>query len=67
MSNYRRLYYSASPLNCYVYDSVPTSEWDETMNKMRAVFRAVTMAGLEGAIMSAVKVVMLDNYDQNRF
>ena len=33
-----------------VYDSVPTSEWDETMNKARAVFRAVTMAeaGLEG-------------------
>lgn len=33
-----------------VYDSVPRSEWDETMNKARAVFRAVTMAeaGLEG-------------------
>jgi anthranilate synthase component 1 len=33
-----------------VYDSVPSSEWDETMNKARAVFRAVTMAeaGLEG-------------------
>ncbi len=33
-----------------VYDSVPQSEWDETMNKGRAVFRAVTMAeaGLEG-------------------
>lgn len=33
-----------------VYDSIPTSEWDETMNKARAVFRAVTMAeaGLEG-------------------
>lgn len=33
-----------------VYDSVPTSEWDETMNKGRAIFRAVTMveAGLEG-------------------
>jgi anthranilate synthase component I len=27
-----------------VYDSVPQSEWDETMNKGRAVFRAVTMA-----------------------
>lgn len=27
-----------------VADSVPTSEWDETMNKGRAVFRAVAMA-----------------------
>jgi anthranilate synthase component 1 len=27
-----------------VYDSVPSREWDETMNKGRAVFRAVTMA-----------------------
>jgi anthranilate synthase component 1 len=27
-----------------VYDSVPKSEWDETMNKGRAVFRAVAMA-----------------------
>ncbi len=34
-----------------VYDSVPRSEWDETMNKGRAVFRAVAMAeqGLDGA------------------
>ena len=34
-----------------VYDSVPRSEWEETMNKGRAVFRAVSMAeaGLEGA------------------
>ena len=33
-----------------VYDSVPQSEWDETMNKARAVFRAAAMAeaGLEG-------------------
>jgi len=33
-----------------VYDSVPRSEWEETMNKGRAVFRAVSMAeaGLEG-------------------
>ncbi len=33
-----------------VYDSVPRNEWDETMNKGRAVFRAVAMAeaGLEG-------------------
>jgi anthranilate synthase component 1 len=27
-----------------VHDSVPTSEWEETLNKGRAVFRAVTMA-----------------------
>lgn len=27
-----------------VYDSIPQSEWDETMNKGRAVFRAVSMA-----------------------
>ena len=27
-----------------VYDSVPQNEWDETMNKGRAVFRAVAMA-----------------------
>lgn len=27
-----------------VYDSVPRNEWDETMNKGRAVFRAVSMA-----------------------
>lgn len=27
-----------------VYDSVPQSEWDETMNKGRAIFRAVSMA-----------------------
>ncbi|NOR80476.1 MAG: anthranilate synthase component I, partial [Methyloprofundus sp.] len=33
-----------------VYDSVPRNEWDETMNKGRAIFRAVTMAeaGLTG-------------------
>jgi len=33
-----------------VYDSVPQNEWDETMNKGRAVFRAVAMAeaGLNG-------------------
>ncbi|NOQ35192.1 MAG: anthranilate synthase component I [Methylococcaceae bacterium] len=33
-----------------VYDSVPQNEWDETMNKGRAVFRAVAMAeaGLAG-------------------
>jgi anthranilate synthase component 1 len=33
-----------------VYDSVPINEWDETMNKGRAVFRAVAMAeaGLDG-------------------
>lgn len=33
-----------------VYDSVPSREWDETMNKGRAVFRAVAMAeaGLDG-------------------
>lgn len=33
-----------------VYDSVPKNEWDETMNKGRAVFRAVAMAeaGLDG-------------------
>lgn len=33
-----------------VYDSVPALEWAETMNKGRAVFRAVTMAegGLDG-------------------
>ncbi|MBM4206501.1 MAG: anthranilate synthase component I [Gammaproteobacteria bacterium] len=32
-----------------VYDSIPKNEWDETMNKGRAVFRAVSMAeaGLE--------------------
>jgi len=27
-----------------VYDSVPKNEWDETMNKGRAIFRAVEMA-----------------------
>ncbi|MGE0080152.1 MAG: anthranilate synthase component I [Thiohalomonadaceae bacterium] len=33
-----------------VYDSVPEKEWEETMNKGRAVFRAVQMAeaGLDG-------------------
>lgn len=33
-----------------VYDSVPENEWEETMNKGRAIFRAVSMAeaGLEG-------------------
>ena len=33
-----------------VADSVPQSEWDETMNKGRAIFRAVAMAthGLDG-------------------
>jgi anthranilate synthase component 1 len=35
-----------------VYDSIPQSEWDETMNKGRAVFRAVAMAeaGLNGSV-----------------
>ena len=34
-----------------VYDSIPQNEWDETMNKGRAVFRAVAMAeaGLDGS------------------
>lgn len=34
-----------------VHDSIPRNEWDETMNKGRAVFRAVAMAeaGLDGA------------------
>lgn len=34
-----------------VYDSVPRNEWKETMNKGRAMFRAVAMAeqGLDGA------------------
>lgn len=34
-----------------VYDSVPEKEWEETMNKGRAIFRAVAMAeaGLTGA------------------
>ncbi len=27
-----------------VYDSIPQNEWDETMNKGRAIFRAVAMA-----------------------
>lgn len=27
-----------------VYDSVPENEWDETMNKARAIFRAVSLA-----------------------
>jgi anthranilate synthase component 1 len=27
-----------------VYDSVPRNEWDETMNKSRAIFRAAEMA-----------------------
>ncbi len=33
-----------------VADSVPSKEWEETMNKARAIFRAVSMAsaGLEG-------------------
>ena len=36
-----------------VYDSIPTNEWDETMNKARAIFRAVSMAeaGLEGELL----------------
>ncbi|VAW94833.1 Anthranilate synthase, aminase component [hydrothermal vent metagenome] len=35
-----------------VYDSVPQSEWDETMNKGRAVFKAVEQAaaGLDGSL-----------------
>ncbi len=34
-----------------VYDSIPRSEWNETMNKGRAMFRAVAMAerGLDGS------------------
>jgi anthranilate synthase component 1 len=27
-----------------VYDSIPQNEWDETMNKARAIFRAVSLA-----------------------
>jgi anthranilate synthase component 1 len=39
-----------------VADSLPATEWDETMNKGRAIFRAVAMveAGLDGSA-SAVK------------
>jgi anthranilate synthase component 1 len=38
-----------------VYDSVPRKEWEETMNKGRAMFRAVAMAerGLESAFSPA--------------
>ncbi|OBS08074.1 anthranilate synthase component I [Acidihalobacter prosperus] len=34
-----------------VYDSVPATEWEETLNKRRAMFRAVTLAeaGLDGS------------------
>jgi anthranilate synthase component 1 len=34
-----------------VHDSIPLNEWEETLNKGRAVFRAVAMAeaGLEQA------------------
>lgn len=34
-----------------VYDSIPQNEWDETMNKGRAIFRAVALAeaGLDGS------------------
>ena len=34
-----------------VADSIPTNEWDETMNKGRAIFRAVALAqaGLDGS------------------
>ena len=34
-----------------VYDSVPELEWEETMNKGRAVFKAASLAaaGLDGA------------------
>jgi anthranilate synthase component 1 len=40
-----------------VADSIPASEWEETMNKGRAIFRAVTMveAGLDGGAPSALK------------
>ncbi|MCK4493530.1 MAG: chorismate-binding protein, partial [Methylococcales bacterium] len=33
-----------------VHDSIPQNEWDETMNKARAIFKAVAMAeaGLSG-------------------
>jgi anthranilate synthase component 1 len=37
-----------------VYDSVPQSEWDETMNKARAIFSAVAEVN-DG----------LDNIDRN--
>ena len=42
LSKNHRLYYQAGA--GIVYDSVPKNEWDETMNKGRAVFRAVAMA-----------------------
>ncbi len=38
----RKLYIQAGA--GIVYDSVPQNEWDETMNKGRAIFRAVAMA-----------------------
>jgi anthranilate synthase component 1 len=40
-----------------VADSVPAAEWEETMNKGRAIFRAVTMveAGLDAGTPSAMK------------
>ena len=51
-----------------VYDSVPENEWDETMNKGRAIFRAVAMAeaGLDGTAQVGEKsnmLLMIDNYD----
>jgi len=35
-----------------VYDSIPDNEWEETLNKGRAIFRAVSMAeaGLDGGL-----------------
>ena len=37
-----------------VYDSVPANEWAETMNKARAIFRAVALAeaGLDSQFQS---------------
>ena len=45
-----------------VADSIPENEWDETMNKGRAIFKAVSLA--EKGLMQVKKMLlMIDNYD----
>jgi hypothetical protein len=49
-----------------VADSVPASEWQETLNKARAVLRAAAMVERARGGITAV-LLMIDNYDSFTF
>ncbi len=46
-----------------VYDSVPSSEYDETMNKARALLKAINQAEGPPSMKEVAGAFLIDNYD----